>query len=107
VFRRGREAGAVAAARVNPLASEGIDNLAAVMPHRGFDPAFAEHRNGARPDCDRRHRPRRSRGVLEAFAAARADGEARLELEGSLIEIDRAERLPRRAKGLGAIEEGG
>jgi citrate lyase beta subunit len=51
-----------------------------------------------------------ARRVLEAFAAARAGGEARLELDGSLIEkpmADKAERLLRRAKELGAIEEGG
>ena len=57
VFRRWREAGAVAAVRVNPLASGGIGDLAAVM--RG-----------------------------EPIA-------------------DRTERLLRRAKELGAIEEGG
>ena len=57
VFRRWREAGAVAAVRVNPRASGGIGDLAAVM-----------------------------RGEPIAY---------------------RTERLLRRAKELGAIEEGG
>jgi citrate lyase subunit beta / citryl-CoA lyase len=52
----------------------------------------------------------RARRILEAFAGARAGGQSRIELDGSLIEkplADRAERLLRRAKELGAIEEGG
>ena len=52
----------------------------------------------------------RARRILGAFAAARAGGEARIELDGSPIEkplAERAERRLRRAKELGAIEEGG
>jgi len=52
----------------------------------------------------------RARRILEAFAVARSGGEGRIELGGSLIEkpmADRAERLLRRAKDLGVIEEGG
>lgn len=52
----------------------------------------------------------RARRILAVFAGARAGGESRVELDGSLIEkpmADRAERLLRRAKELGAIEEGG
>jgi citrate lyase subunit beta / citryl-CoA lyase len=52
----------------------------------------------------------RARRILAAFAAARAGGEGRIELDGSLIEkpmADRAARLLARAKELGAIEEGG
>jgi citrate lyase subunit beta/citryl-CoA lyase len=52
----------------------------------------------------------RARRVLHAFAAARAGGDARIELDGSPPEkpiADRTERLLRRAKELGAIEEGG
>jgi hypothetical protein len=126
---------------------------------RGLDPAFAEHRNGARPACDRcdrRHRPRefarqglpdrlgrpgrRSRGragadgielaythLLECVAVgvvavdcptpgATRTGPPRTRTgrggsaTGLLIEkpiADRAERLLRCAKELGAIEEGG
>jgi citrate lyase subunit beta/citryl-CoA lyase len=52
----------------------------------------------------------RARRILEAFAAARAGGQARVELDGSMLEkpiVDRAERLLRRAKELGEIEQGG
>ena len=52
----------------------------------------------------------RARRILEAFAGARAGGESRVALDASPIErpmAGRAERLPRRAKELGAIEEGG
>ena len=52
----------------------------------------------------------RARRILGAFAAARAGGKARIELDGLPIEkplAERAERRLRRAKELGAIEEGG